>query len=396
MTAATATRPRQLVVELYPQQDDFVHDAHRYVGFLGGRNSGKTYAGSWKAVTKIMAGGLGFIGAPSFPMLENGAKRQFLARLEDASIAHVVTRSGVVVPSSGGEVIFVTLENEGRIRGPNFDWGWVDEVEYLSDPLVWKAAKGAVREGPAPQLFVTSTPKGRRLVYAEWVLNGTEHHALYRATTFDNPFIDADDYVAGLGYTDAFYQQEIDAEFVSFEGLVYPRFDRGTHVRSLETDNWSTVLGLDVGTRNPTALLTVRHAGDRLHVERELYRRGMSSDDIVDETVVAYNNTKATHVVVDPSAAALIASLQRRGVKCRKADNDILIGISRVTSALESLTVDPSCVNTIDEFESYRYPDGGRSGERDVPVKANDHAMDVIRYLCMDLFGRPQAKGWLI
>jgi phage terminase large subunit len=48
------------------------------------------------------------------------------------------------------------------------------------------------------------------------------------------------------------------------------------------------------------------------------------------------------------------------------------------------LTVDPSCVNTIAEFESYAY--NPRSLENDVPIKANDHAMDALRYGVMELF----------
>jgi phage terminase large subunit len=40
------------------------------------------------------------------------------------------------------------------------------------------------------------------------------------------------------------------------------------------------------------------------------------------------------------------------------------------------LTVDPSCVNVINEFESYTW-----KPEKDEPVKENDHAMDAVRYL---------------
>ncbi len=39
------------------------------------------------------------------------------------------------------------------------------------------------------------------------------------------------------------------------------------------------------------------------------------------------------------------------------------------------LTVDPSCVDTINEFESYVW-----KPEKDEPVKENDHAMDALRY----------------
>ena len=39
------------------------------------------------------------------------------------------------------------------------------------------------------------------------------------------------------------------------------------------------------------------------------------------------------------------------------------------------LTVDPSCVNTIREFEGYCWKKG-----KDEPVKEGDHAMDALRY----------------
>ena len=39
------------------------------------------------------------------------------------------------------------------------------------------------------------------------------------------------------------------------------------------------------------------------------------------------------------------------------------------------LTIDPSCVETINEFESYVW-----RPEKDEPVKENDHAMDALRY----------------
>ena len=57
-------------------------------------------------------------------------------------------------------------------------------------------------------------------------------------------------------------------------------------------------------------------------------------------------------------------------------------GIHSVQAALKvqgdglpRLTVDPSCVNTINEFESYEW-----KPEKDEPKKENDHAMDTIRY----------------
>lgn len=178
-------------------------------------------------------------------------------------------------------------------------------------------------------------------------------------------------------------------KWTAAEGAVYPGFTREEHVREVDCDGWSTLLAMDLGTRNPTAILTIRHAGDRVHIEREVYERGLSSDAITDAAVTAYEGSGATHMVIDPSAAGLIASLGQRGVSVRKGDNDIKLGISRVTSILADLTVDPSCVNLIDEFETYRYSSGGRSDSNDTPVKEFDHALDALRYACMDLATPP-------
>ena len=55
--------------------------------------------------------------------------------------------------------------------------------------------------------------------------------------------------------------------------------------------------------------------------------------------------------------------------------------------------MDPSCINLVAEFESYRYPDGTRT-ESDKPVKDHDHALDALRYAVMHL-SAPSLAGRL-
>jgi len=396
VTAALA-EPR--VERFYPQQRAFILDDSRYVAFVAGRNSGKTYSGAVKALRCLAErGGLGLIAAPDFPMLEFGAKRAFLERLRSMRYRFEVHQQRGVVSITApvvAEVRFATLETESRVRGPNYSWAWVDEVEYVTDRGIWSALKGAVRDGDNPQLFVTSTPKGRRIIWDEWVANATPNHSLYRATTYDNLFIDADDYVAGLGYSGRFLDQEVSAEFVSFDGLVYSAFDRTRNIRTVAVDGWRTIVTVDVGTRNPTAILTVHQAGDeRVHVSREVYRRNLSSADIVAAITEAADAAGAETIVIDPSAAGYILELRRLGYHVTAGDHAITEGIGRVTTAIaDGLTVDAACTNLIAEFESYRYPDGTRS-ESDKPVKDNDHALDALRYGIMYL-SAPSLSGRL-
>jgi phage terminase large subunit-like protein len=388
---------KSTTVELYPAQFDFVADTSRYVAFVAGRNSGKTFAGALKAALYCQPGTLGLIAAPDFPMLEFGAKRAFLDTLRRNGEPFTLhqQRGVVLLTRIGAEVRFATLENESRVRGPNYAWAWIDEVEYVTDRAIWSALKGAVRDGANPSLFVTSTPKGRRIIYDEWVANPTPQHVLYRATTRDNPYIDADDYIAGLGYSGRFAAQEIEAEFVAFDGLVYPGFTRGANVAATDVTGWRTLVTVDVGTRNPTAILTVHQAGDeRVHVSREVYRRNLSSAEIVAAIREAIDAVAAETVVIDPSAAGYILELRRLGYHVTPGDHAITEGIGRLTTAIaDGLTVDPACANLIGEFESYRYPDGTRT-ESDKPIKDHDHALDALRYAVMHL-SAPSLAGRL-
>jgi phage terminase large subunit len=374
-------------VPYYPRQYDFIADERRYACFLAGRNSGKTYAGATKAALRCLEPGLGIIAAPDFPMLEFGAKRQFKERLDELGLRFFEHKSlnTLTIPATGAEVVFATLENEGRIRGPNYHWAWPDELEYISHRQSWLTLKGAVRAGSHPQIFPTTTPQGRRLVWEEWVRDGDERHALYTASTFDNPFIDAGEYVRALGYSGQFYAQEIEAQFVAFEGLVYPQFDRLTHVQRVETSGWGTALGLDVGFRNPTAILVAKHSGERLHLAAEHYQSGLAASEMVAQTAALYAAHEASFVVIDPAAAELVPDLQRAGLKVRRAQHDRLVGVARCQTILPTLTVDPGCTQFLAEIETYHYPE--RQGERDDPVKEHDHLMDAWRYLVMDLFG---------
>lgn len=380
---------RQAEIALFPRQQRFVRSAAPFPAYIGGIGSGKSFAGAAKVLGRLHRRELGMICAPTYPMLRDATQRTLFDLLRDAGIefSHHKAENVVTIARTGHEILCRSLDNPDTLRGPNLDYAWIDEAAYVTAEA-WRIVKGRVRVGVHPQAWITGTPKGRNWIWEEWERDATGNefdptHPLFRVRTEENPELPAG-FVASLGYAGTFASQELGGEFVAFEGLVYPAFNRATHVRPVDTDGWGTILALDVGTRNPTALLTIRHAGDRMHVAEELYQRGMSSDDITDAAVAAYERYQPEYLVVDPSAAGLIVSLQRRNLNVRKATNDVLIGISRMTSVLNDLTVDPGCVNLIAEFESYRYPDG-RRGATDAPVKEHDHAMDALRYAVMEI-----------
>lgn len=164
------------------------------------------------------------------------------------------------------------------------------------------------------------------------------------------------------------------------EGMVYDGF-ADEHIRSQDVAGWRTILAVDVGSRNPTAILTIHIASDeRVHVSREVYRRNMTASEIVAAVENEADLSKPDTIFLDPSAKGYIDDLIRDGYPAEKAENDVLVGIQRVQAVIaHGFSVDPACVNLIEEFGMYAYPDNPKV-ETDKPVKDHDHALDALRY----------------
>ncbi len=369
---------------LFPRQRRFVLDPAHYPGYVGGIGAGKTVAGAAKVITRLDRPGRGLVSAPTFEMLRDATQYTLLAMLDDLGIAydHLKSEKTITIRGSGHAILLRSLDDPQRRRGPNLEYAWVDEASLVPFEA-WRIVKGRTRVGDNYQAWATFTPKGRNWCWEEWERDANPDHPLYRVKTDENPTLPAG-FAQSLGYTGKFADQELGGEFVAFEGLVYPAFHRtgadGGGVRVQDCSGWRTVLGVDVGTRNPTAVLTVRLAGDgRQHIEREVYRRDMSASEIVAAVKAEADRTQAEAIYIDPSAAGYVLDLERDGYPVVKADNDRKRGVQLCTTAIaDGLTVDPSCVHFLAEIETYHYPDGKR--ETDDPVKEGDHAMDAWRY----------------
>jgi PBSX family phage terminase large subunit len=398
--AASAPAPRVAELRLFPRQARFVQSLAQQPAYIGGIGSGKSYAGAAKVLTKIATPGVGTIYAPTYAMLRDATRRSLIDLLTQLGVEHRLHRSEnrITIISTGHEILCRSLDNPDGLRGPNLSWAWVDEAAFIPREA-WQIVLGRVRVGDKAQAWITSTPKGRNWLWEMWERDATgneldPYRPLFRVRTSENPEL-PDGFVDSLGYSGAFAEQELLGEFVAFEGLVYKAFRRSTHVAQQDVEHWRAIVAADIGTRNPTAILSLYQAGDeRIHLARETYRRGMASSEIVAAICEAADSCKAEAIVLDPSAAGIIADLQRAGYPAVRGDNAIADGIARVTDALEhGLTIDPGCVATISEMESYRYPEGSRSGSEN-PIKDSDHALDALRYGISYLNGK-QLSGRL-
>ncbi len=304
-----------------------------------------------------------------------------------------------------GSVLAVAgMDNPAKVLSSEWDTAYVMQAEEL-ELEAWEVILGRLRFGAMPyqQLFGDANPASTQHWLYQRMLRGVlkflwsqheDNPQLYdqitgEMTEFGRAYLSKLDRLTGFRLQRLRY-----GKWVGAEGLVYSDFDTSTMVRRLDVSDWPIhILGVDVGTRNPTAIERIARSGDdRIHVAGEVYRAGMTSNEIVETIEAECDAFNAESIEIDPSASGYIAQLEQDGYPVNKANNDRRFGIAAVHEALETgFSVDPSCKGLIGEFGLYAYPPGAQTtlgledGEtredgKDDPVKKNDHALDALRY----------------
>lgn len=324
--------------------------------------------------------------------------------------------------SNGSEIVLAGLdkpEQSNKLLSSEWDFIQVCQAEELREGD-WEVmasrctGRGAVI--PHPQIFGDLNPAGARHWIRTRALRGAL--TLLNGTHKDNPelYDDAGNIteegkkrIGKLESTLTGVRRErlLKGVWATAEGTVYEFSQQGYTTKDIETGLMRSVgphvvtrersemkrffLALDEGYTNPAVMLDIGEDGDgRWHLFRAFYKRGVLQETVV-QTARAWNlEHRADVVAVDEAAAGLIADLNDCGLSAQGGKGRVMDGIAQIQNRLKNagdgkprLTIDPSCVDVINEFESYVW-----KPEKDVPVKENDHAMDALRYLA-DVLGEP-------
>lgn len=317
------------------------------------------------------------------------------------SIAYVLPFGGDKTPDRyiypNGSVIWIGgMDNPDKVLSSERDYIYVNQAEELTEGD-WETLKsrcnGRAGNAPYAQLFGDCNPSGSK----HWIRERATRESLLMLTSVhqDNPTIYNEDGTLTEGgrarlasletLTGVRRKRLLEGVWATAEGAVYDTFDARVHVLDRDAGEFHRFcLAMDEGYTNPAVILLVGIDGDdRWHIFREYYERGKLQRDVVDTAALWAGEYHADLAAVDAAAAGLIADLRDMGLSVMPAKGRVLDGITNIQARLAvqgdgrpRLTVAPSCVNTINEFESYVWRPG-----KDEPVKEHDHAMDALRYL---------------
>ena len=148
--------------------------------------------------------------------------------------------------------------------------------------------------------------------------------------------------------------------------------------------------GLDWGfTNDPTALVEMRRYDSKLYLNELIYERKMTNSDIVSR-LLSLGISKSAVIIADSSEPKSIEDLQRAGFNniegAVKGPDSVRNGIDKLHA--ETIVVTNNSHNLIRELRSYSW-DKDRSGRLlGRPVDFNNHAIDAVRYISLNLLNR--------
>lgn len=289
-----------------------------------------------------------------------------------------------------------------RIQGMTVEYAYGDELTTWSED-VFQMLKSRLR-CPHSVFDGTCNPDAPSNFVKRFLDSGADVFC-QTSTIDDNPFLPPD-FVRQLKQEyqgTVYYDRFILGRWALAEGRIYDMFDPAQHTADAADRTYSAYyISMDYGTQNPTAMLLWGKREKTWYLIDEYYHSGRDShrqktdEDYYAELVRLAGDRRITAVVIDPSAASMIACIRAHGrFQIRKAHNEVLDGIRNTASALNSgrIRLCRNCEATLREIELYVWDaQASRTGE-DKPVKENDHAMDAMRYFVQTVLATGRARA---
>lgn len=398
---------RQKAFNLHGAQKEIVNDTHRYRVINAGRRFGKSTLIAWEMFAMAVANENARI--PYYAPTRDDARDIMWRPLKEICGPLIVgepneSRLELNVRNRFGGTSLIILygweavQERGKGVGVKNNHIFLDEVsKYTNFSYGWEEILSPTLLDLKGGATFISTPNGFNHFYDLSLMEGNNPDWKYfHFTSYDNPFLDIEEIDKKKAeITEDRFAQEYLGEFRKKEGLVYKEFNRKLHVVSEVPENLEVLYklgGLDWGHTHPCAVITIKKDYDGNYwITDEFYKQGLTEEDIIDYTVSAQFNK----VYPDPENASGIAGLKKRGVnvkEVKKIKGSVVSGINKVREMLKQnrIRVLSKCVNVIEEFESYSYPDDKDKLSNEKPLKEGDDAMDAIRYVLMSDIDSPR------
>jgi hypothetical protein len=394
-----------------PQSDIFVCPA-RFRVVVAGRRFGKTFLSTAELLNRALAKpdqNVWYV-APTYKAAKEIAWDMLTSQIPMEYVGKTNETSLSITLKNGSTIALKGAEKPDNLRGRSLDFVVLDEFADMRKEAWYEVIRPSLSDRQGSAALFIGTPKGRNHfydLYGKGVDKDEGWHS-YQYTTIEGGNVPPDEITsAKADLDDRTFQQEYEAQFVNYSGIIYYGFKREQSVSRHDGEHPVIHVGMDFNLDPMSAVLMTRR-GDTLHVFDEIVMFGSNTDEMVAEIRTRYGNGT---IVIYPDPASRqrktsaggrtdLSILQNAGfeVRVRSSHAAVRDRINSVNSRLLSkdgqrrLFVDPKCKKVIESLERHTYKEGTSQPEKD----GFDHMNDALGYAVEYLFpirkaNKPQA-----
>lgn len=248
---------RKIDIPLTEPQERFVLSTAKYPAMVAGLGSGKTQAGLWRLIMRMLQERVSVAYyLPTYDLVRLRAMPGAEEMLSMVGLGFEPNKSNysITVPRVG-DLIFRSYDRPERIVSYEVAHSVVDEIDTLHKDkaaFVWRKVteRNRQRNRHGNTIGCVSTPDQgfSGFVYAKWGKAPAKNHELIKASTSSNPYLPADyEEQIRTNYDPLLAEMYLSGEFVSLSrNKVYHFFDRTKHgTDACLSDQDAVHIGLD-------------------------------------------------------------------------------------------------------------------------------------------------------
>lgn len=276
-------------LELFPIEDKFVFDNHRFAGYGGGWGNGKSLSLCLKAIMESeKPNNLGLIGRKTYPELRDTTQKQFFELRPDWKRFFNQTEATLKLPN-GSEIVFRHLDEWEKLTNYNLGWFAIDQAEEIEERcFVW--LQGRLRRYEDAKSWISFNMNGHDWIWRRFKKDAPTFYEdkyalasikgdyfLAEAQSFANPHL-PNAYVRWLKeLPEGVRKRYVEGSWDYFAGQIYDDFDERIHeIDGFDIPEWWEMFRTwDYGYQNPnTCYWVATDSAGNVFIADELYQAG--------------------------------------------------------------------------------------------------------------------------
>jgi len=379
-------------------QSKVIKDKARFRVLITGRRFGKTYL-AINELAKFASRSKQKVWyvAPTYRQAKQICWNELKERLIEHKWVKTINNSDLtIILKNNSSITLRGADNEQSLRGVGLNFLVMDEFADIHKEAWYEVLRPTLSDTGGHALFCGS-PRG----FGNWSYElfkqgeSNKEWQSFKYTTLEGGQVSSEEIEQAKQDLDVrTFQQEYEATFVNYSGMIYYNFNRQKNIiEKYERDSAFLHIGLDFNVDPMTAVVCIIER-EIVVVVDEIQIYSSNTQEMCEEIKIRYRN-KNIVVYPDPSAKQRktsaggftdISILKNAGfdVRCRNTAPLVRDRINSVNSRLKNvngknnLFIVKSCKNVIKSIERQIYKEGTHIPDKD---SGYDHMNDALGYL---------------